>query len=141
MNEAIESDQKWVGKTAVWEKAWEGGGERAGRAPAWLALLPLRGDCAAVPTSVSPAPVCSVPPLLIPWLWLSSPRSTPAPHTALVGSRHGAEAGRAGGGLQAPCSRSSLAFSSSVLFFLLGDSGYTEQNSRSDSSLSLPDLK
>lgn len=30
----LESDQKWVGKTAVWEKAWEGGGERAGRGPA-----------------------------------------------------------------------------------------------------------
>lgn len=81
MNEAIESDQKWVGKTAVWEKAWEGGGERAGRAPAWLALLPLRGDCAAVPTSVSPAPVCSVPPFAHPVVVAVLPKEhTRPPH-------------------------------------------------------------
>ena len=69
------------------------------------------------------------------------PKEHTRPTYALVGSRHRAEARRVGGGLQAPCSRSRLAFTSLVLFSLLGDSGYAEQNSRSDSSVFLPGLK
>lgn len=97
------------GKTAVWQpqRAWE-----AGRALARLALLPLRGDCAAVPTSVSPAPCAACPPLLIPWLWLSSPRSTPAPPTRhWWGPSTGAEKWESGLCLQAPVQGpASLAF-------------------------------
>ena len=121
-----------------WEGRW--GEERESPGVTGVAASE-RGQSSCPHLRVPQHPCAVCPPLLIPWLWLSSPRSTPARHTALVGSRHRVEARRAGGGLQAPCSRSRLAFSSLVLFSLLGDSGYTEQNSRSDSSVSLPDLK
>lgn len=65
MNEAIESDQKWVGKTAIWEKAWGGRWGEDRKSPGVTGVAASeRGLCSCphlrVPsTRVQCVPLCS----------------------------------------------------------------------------------